>query len=64
MQIAIISAVGANGVIGVDNRLPWHLSEDLQYFKRLTMNSPMLIEDEEGGTQKAGEVKKHEGGEG
>ncbi|WP_373975192.1 dihydrofolate reductase [Chitinibacter sp. SCUT-21] len=43
MQLAIISAVGANKVIGIDNRLPWRLPEDLQYFKRLTMGSPMLM---------------------
>ncbi|WP_410497860.1 dihydrofolate reductase [Chitinibacter sp. S2-10] len=43
MQLAIISAVGKNGVIGIDNRLPWRLPEDLQYFKRLTMGSPMLM---------------------
>lgn len=43
MQLAIISAVGANGVIGIENRLPWRLPEDLQYFKALTMGSPMLM---------------------
>ncbi|WP_348944835.1 dihydrofolate reductase [Chitinibacter sp. FCG-7] len=43
MQLAIISAVGANGVIGIENRLPWRLPEDLQHFKRLTMGRPMLM---------------------
>ncbi|WP_047393867.1 dihydrofolate reductase [Chitinibacter sp. ZOR0017] len=42
-EVAIISAVGANRVIGIDNRLPWRLPEDLQYFKQLTMGSPMLM---------------------
>ncbi|WP_157671025.1 dihydrofolate reductase [Chitinibacter sp. GC72] len=43
MQLAIISAVGANGIIGIENRLPWRLPEDLQHFKRLTMGRPMLM---------------------
>lgn len=43
MELAIISAVASNGVIGIENRLPWRLPEDLQYFKRLTMGSPMLM---------------------
>lgn len=43
MQLAIISAIASNGVIGIDNRLPWRLPEDLQHFKRLTMGSPMLM---------------------
>jgi len=32
-----------NGVIGLDNRLPWHLSEDLQYFKSVTMGKPIIM---------------------
>ena len=42
-QLAIISAVASNGVIGIDNKLPWHLPEDLKHFKALTMGSPMLM---------------------
>lgn len=36
MRLSIIVAVARNGAIGRDNRLLWHISEDLQYFKRLT----------------------------
>ena len=32
-----------NGVIGLDNRLPWHLSEDLKYFKSVTMGKPIIM---------------------
>ncbi len=32
-----------NRVIGRDNALPWHLSEDLRRFKALTMGKPVLM---------------------
>ena len=32
-----------NRVIGIANRLPWHLPEDLQHFKRLTMGHHILM---------------------
>ncbi len=43
MQVAIISAVGQNGVIGINNQLPWRLPEDLKHFKALTMGCPMIM---------------------
>ncbi len=43
MKIALIAAVAANGVIGVDNRLPWHLPEDLREFKRITLGKPVVM---------------------
>ena len=43
MQIALIVAVSQNNVIGLDNQLPWHLPEDLQYFKSVTMGKPILM---------------------
>ncbi len=36
-------AVAANGVIGRDNGLPWHLPEDLRYFKRVTLGKPVIM---------------------
>jgi len=42
-QIVIIAAVAKNGVIGKDNKLPWHLPEDLKHFKALTMGHPMIM---------------------
>jgi dihydrofolate reductase len=41
--VTIIAAVAANGVIGKDNRMPWHLPEDLKRFKALTMGHPMIM---------------------
>ncbi len=41
--ISLIVAVAANGVIGRDSDMPWHLPDDLQRFKRLTMGKPMLM---------------------
>ncbi|KAA1189712.1 dihydrofolate reductase [Pseudohalioglobus sediminis] len=41
--VAVIVAVADNGVIGRDNALPWHLPEDLRYFKRVTMGKPLLM---------------------
>lgn len=42
-RLAIIVAVADNGVIGRDNALPWHLPEDLRYFKRVTMGKPIVM---------------------
>jgi dihydrofolate reductase len=42
-RITLIAAVAANGIIGRDNRLPWHLPEDLKHFKALTMGHPMIM---------------------
>ncbi|QZA76639.1 dihydrofolate reductase [Deefgea tanakiae] len=43
MQVAIISALGQNRVIGINNQLPWRLPEDLKHFKALTMACPMIM---------------------
>ncbi len=32
-----------NRVIGKDNQLPWHFSEDLKHFKQLTMGSTIIM---------------------
>jgi dihydrofolate reductase len=42
-RLTIIAAVAANGIIGKDNRMPWHLPEDLKRFKSLTMGHPMIM---------------------
>jgi dihydrofolate reductase len=41
--LAIIAAIGRNGVIGYANRLPWHLSSDLKRFKAITMGKPLIM---------------------
>ncbi len=42
-NLSLIVAVADNGVIGNQNQLPWHLSDDLQRFKQLTLGKPMLM---------------------
>ena len=41
--VALIAAVAANRSIGRDNRMPWHLPEDLKRFKSLTFGHPVLM---------------------
>ena len=43
MKLAIIVAQAKNRVIGVNNKLPWHLPEDLRYFKQVTMGKPIIM---------------------
>jgi dihydrofolate reductase len=43
MRISLIAAVAANGVIGRNNKLPWHLSTDLKRFKSLTMGHHLIM---------------------
>jgi dihydrofolate reductase len=40
---ALVAALARNRVIGVGNRLPWRLPEDLARFKRLTMGAPVIM---------------------
>ena len=43
MTLAAIVAHDPNLVIGKDGDLPWHYSEDLKYFKRVTMDHPLIM---------------------
>ncbi len=43
MKLALIAAIGKNRVIGKDGKLPWHISEDLKRFKRLTTGHTVLM---------------------
>ncbi|MFA4969138.1 MAG: dihydrofolate reductase [Sulfuritalea sp.] len=41
--LTLIAAVARNGVIGIDNRLPWHLPADLKHFKTLTVDHTVIM---------------------
>jgi dihydrofolate reductase len=43
MKIVLVAAIGENGVIGRQGALPWRLKSDLQHFKRVTMNKPVIM---------------------
>lgn len=43
MKIAIIVATDEQRLIGRDNDLPWRLSADLQYFRKVTMGKPIVM---------------------
>ena len=42
-RLNLIVAMANNRVIGKDNQMPWHLPADLQHFKSVTMNHPILM---------------------
>jgi dihydrofolate reductase len=43
MKIVLVAAVGNNGVIGRAGGMPWRLRSDLQHFKRLTLDKPVVM---------------------
>ena len=42
-QITLIVAMNYERIIGVDNKLPWHIPEDLAYFKQVTLGKPIIM---------------------
>ncbi|MGA8709572.1 MAG: dihydrofolate reductase [Steroidobacteraceae bacterium] len=42
-RIALVVAIADNGVIGRAGGLPWHLPDDLKFFKSVTMGKPLLM---------------------
>lgn len=42
-RISLIVAMARNRTIGRDNDLPWHLPEDLKYFKGVTTGKPVIM---------------------
>jgi dihydrofolate reductase len=42
-RVSVIAALARNRVIGIENRLPWRLPEDLAHFKALTLGHPILM---------------------
>jgi dihydrofolate reductase len=43
MRISAVVAMSENHVIGVQNKLPWHMPADLQHFKTITINKPVMM---------------------
>jgi dihydrofolate reductase len=41
--LSLLVAASENNVIGKDNQLPWHLPDDLKYFKNQTWGMPILM---------------------
>ncbi|WP_127470243.1 type 3 dihydrofolate reductase [Thiomicrorhabdus aquaedulcis] len=43
MKIALIAAMTHDRVIGLDNDMPWHLPDDLKFFKATTLGKPVIM---------------------
>lgn len=43
MKVSMIAAMAENRIIGLDNKMPWHLPADLQFFKRVTLGKPVIM---------------------
>lgn len=43
LPISLIVAATRNQVIGQDNQMPWHLPDDLRYFKQRTLGKPIIM---------------------
>ncbi|MDR2894226.1 MAG: dihydrofolate reductase [Alistipes sp.] len=42
-MLKIIVATAKDGVIGLGGKMPWHIAEDLQYFKRVTLGHTVVM---------------------
>src|SRR5918993_5470097 len=42
-RVYLVAAVAANGIIGADGKLPWHIPEELKHFKKLTLGHPVIM---------------------
>ena len=43
MNVVIIAAIAENSVIGAAGKIPWHISDDLKRFKRITLGHPVVM---------------------
>jgi dihydrofolate reductase len=41
--IALVLAMASNGVIGVNNKIPWRIPDDMKRFKAITMGKPVIM---------------------
>jgi dihydrofolate reductase len=42
-MISLIAALAVDRVIGMENAMPWNLPADLAWFKRNTLNKPVVM---------------------
>lgn len=42
-KLSIVAAIGKNREMGKDNKLLWHIPEDLEHFKKITLNHPIIM---------------------
>nr|WP_244168467.1 type 3 dihydrofolate reductase [Gilliamella mensalis] len=42
-MVSMIVAMADNHVIGLNNQMPWHLPADLAWFKKNTLNKPVIM---------------------
>ncbi|RLA24747.1 MAG: dihydrofolate reductase [Gammaproteobacteria bacterium] len=43
MKLSLIVAMATNRTIGINKKMPWHLSADLKQFKKITMGHPIIM---------------------
>ena len=43
MKVSLVAAVALNGVIGRDGTVPWHLPEDMAFFRKLTTGHAVVM---------------------
>jgi dihydrofolate reductase len=41
--ISAIAAIGKNRELGAEGKIPWHIPEELKYFKKITMGHPIIM---------------------
>ncbi|WP_374351586.1 type 3 dihydrofolate reductase [Chitinimonas sp.] len=42
-MLSLIAALARNHTVGINNALPWHLPDDLKYFKATTTGKPIIM---------------------
>ncbi len=43
LPLSMIVAIGNNGAIGYKGKIPWHISEDMSYFKKITQGHAIIM---------------------